>query len=74
MSVIQSENRQHNTTVNASEMARSIAVAAAGSNQSAARTADINFHRIVLKSAIQNNCDVASAMSALLAMGAGSGL
>jgi hypothetical protein len=73
MSCIQSSNFVHNQTCNASEGVRQVAVAAAGSNQSAVRAADIAHYRNVKASCIANNnySGIASATYALRELGTG---
>jgi hypothetical protein len=63
--------RAHAATVNTSEGVRQVAVAAAGSNQAAARTAEILHYRTCLASAIANNCSSETFRSALRSLFAG---
>ena len=68
MSTSQSGIKAHDDVVNAAENVRQAAVTAA-SSQSAARTAEIVFHRACVKSALANGISPSAAMQALRELG-----
>jgi hypothetical protein len=69
MSVIFNENKTHRDAIAAAESTRQSAVLAAGSSQSAIRTAEIAYARSCLKSAVSNNCDASNWTTLLLSLG-----
>jgi hypothetical protein len=68
MSVGNSGVRAHDQAQNATEGVRQTAVAAA-SSQSAVKTAEITFHRAVVKSALANGVSPSASMQALHELG-----
>jgi hypothetical protein len=69
MSSIYSESAAHRAAILAAESTRQSAVLAAGSNQSAIRTAEISYARSCYKSALANNCDASNWTMLLLSLG-----
>jgi hypothetical protein len=69
MSAPFNENKAHYATIVAAEGVRQVAVAAAGSSQSAIRTAELAFARTGLKSAIANGAETASWTMLLQSLG-----
>jgi hypothetical protein len=66
MSSIYSESAAHRAAISAAESTRQSAVLAAGSNQSAIRSAEIVYARACLKSALANSIPDASNWTSLL--------
>jgi hypothetical protein len=64
-----SGNTAHDSTVNAAENTLQAAVVAAAGSQSAIKTAEIVFHRALVKSALANNVSPSAAMQALKELG-----
>jgi hypothetical protein len=68
-SVSQSGKAAHDATVNQAELARQNAVAAAGSNQTTVRSAEVQFYKTVTASALANGVSPSAAMQALRELG-----
>jgi hypothetical protein len=59
----------HDAVLFSAELTRQNAIAAAGNSQGAAKTADINFARTVLASALANNIAPGAALEMLAELG-----
>jgi hypothetical protein len=70
MSMIVTENRQHNSNLAAAELARQVA-SAPGATAAQIKAADIAYHRAALASALKNGCGVEPFLVALRDLGVG---
>jgi hypothetical protein len=72
MSIVKSGNFSHDSACAVAEGSRQVSVAAAGSSQSAVRTAEIAFHRAVIASAKANGMPIpTTSIFALRELGTG---
>jgi hypothetical protein len=69
MSVNQSDNKAHRDAVNLAEGVRQVSVAAAGSSQSSALSAEVTFFRACIASAKTNGVPVSHYTEALRSLG-----